>query len=141
MKWLLDHGANPNQRSVKGITALATAACEPHFEAIKLLITHGAELDPQALYSAMDFNGEDGMPMLKFLIDLGFDVNAKSKPHGAPIFTAIRFGDKEQVKLLLDHGADRSLVCSKQTPLDYARTLGQSPEICEMLEPEKVIVS
>ena len=44
VKWLLDHGAEPNYRYATGYTPLLTAAANGHLEILKALLTHGADL-------------------------------------------------------------------------------------------------
>jgi uncharacterized protein len=44
VKWLLDHGAEPNYRYAAGYTPLLTAAANGHLEILKALLAHGAGL-------------------------------------------------------------------------------------------------
>jgi uncharacterized protein len=44
VKWLLDHGAEPNYRYAAGYTPLLTAAANGHLEILKALLAHGADL-------------------------------------------------------------------------------------------------
>jgi uncharacterized protein len=44
VKWLLDHGAEPNYRYAAGYTPLLTAAANGHLEILKALLDHGADL-------------------------------------------------------------------------------------------------
>jgi uncharacterized protein len=46
VRWLLEHGANPNHRYGEGYSPLLTAAANGQLEILTLLLAHGA--DPQA---------------------------------------------------------------------------------------------
>jgi len=50
LKFLLDHGADPNTRGRHGKTALMEAAENGHVEAVKLLLAHGANVSARADY-------------------------------------------------------------------------------------------
>ena len=46
------------------------------------------------------------MPMVKFLLDKGADVNAKSAAGATPLFWAVLRQQRDEVQYLVDHGAD-----------------------------------
>lgn len=136
VKWLLEHGADPNVRGKRGITPLATAALYPSTAILELLLSHGAELDPQALYKAICPRGRGGMPIMRFLIDRGIDVNSPSKPWPSPLHYAVYVGDKERVQLLLDKGADRTCKGALgQTAAERAKSKGRL-DIYEIISSE-----
>lgn len=149
VRWFLDNGADPNARSRinptrtvwfhtrswEGFTALAVAATNFETDVPNLLIARGADLDPEALYSAISTRGkkhsEGALRMMKCLLDHGMDVNAPSKKYGSPLNFAIRKGIKERVQLLLDYGADRDFVFDQKTPAEHAKERGK-PEIYDL---------
>lgn len=132
VKWFLDNGADPNTRSCipldqsiryharswEGFTALSVATTNFHTDVPILLIARGADLDPEAIYSAISTRGkkhsESALRMMRCLLDHGMDVNAPSERHGSPLNFAIQKGNKERVQLLLDYGADREFVLSRK---------------------------
>ena len=48
VRWLLDHGAEPNYRYATGYTPLLTAAANGHLEILKELLAHGADLSAKS---------------------------------------------------------------------------------------------
>lgn len=119
----MEHGADPNQRSDKGFTPLASASLFPSLTTIELLISHGAKLIPEALVAAISRRGRGGIPVMRCLIAQGIDVNAALRPHGSPLHYAVYVAGIEQTHLLLDNGADRSMKnCLGRTPVEMARS-------------------
>ena len=123
VRWFLEHGADPNQQSDKGFTPLASASLYPSLTTIELLISHGANLVPEALVGAISRRGRGGIPVMRCLIDHGIDVNAPLRPHGSPLHYAVYVAGIEQTRLLLDNGADRSMKDAVGwTPVEMARS-------------------
>lgn len=133
VRWLLEHGADPNVPGEGGVTPLATAALRPSIAVLELLLAHGAELDPEALYKAMSLRGQGGVPVMRFLLDRGVDVNAPSPHSGTPLHHAVRLSHKERVQVLLDHGADPTIKNALgQTAAERALAMGR-PDIAEII--------
>lgn len=125
VRWFLDHGADPNVRSTEDVSPLATAALLPSTAVLELLLEHGAGVDPQALFSAMNSRGQGGLPIMKWLIDRGADVNFVHPNMGTPLNYAVHIGSKSKLELLLQSGADRSIKNSMgRTPLELATMKG-----------------
>jgi uncharacterized protein len=79
-KFLLEHGAQVNQKSGEG-SALQAASYQNNLELVKLLIAHGAELNNQGpdgntalMYAVLNQNKK----MVKFLLDRGADQGIKN---------------------------------------------------------------
>lgn len=133
MRWMLEHGAEPNVPPLLGkkvdLLALAAASYQP--STVKLLVEHGARIKgSQALHAAattsaieIDEGNFQSVPsrveILKILLDHGADVNemevdpkALGRPRasytGTPLHRAVKDGSVEAVQCLLAHGADVS---------------------------------
>ena len=122
VRWFLEHGADPNRRGSRNATPLASAALYPSTTVLELLLSHGAELDPEALLSAIDRRGQGRVPAMRVLIDHGMDVNTPGKAHGSPLHYAVYVAGVDQTRFLLDKGADRSAKdILGQTPVEMAK--------------------
>ncbi|PVH86239.1 ankyrin [Cadophora sp. DSE1049] len=127
VKWLLEHGADPNITGGKYPSPLVTAALESLSPVFDILISHGAKLDPQALFLAMSPRGKGGIPVMEYLIDHGIDINAVRPDLGTPLHYAVTLGSKarEKLELLLRRGADRTVKnTSGVTPAELAKQKG-----------------
>ena len=127
MKWLLDHGADPNIKGPKYPSPLATAALEPLSPVFDILISRGAELDPEALFLAMSPRGKGCIPVMEYLINRGIEIDTISPKLGTPLHYAVSLGSKgrEKLELLLRQGADRTVInLAGFTPAELARQKG-----------------
>lgn len=110
VKFLIDHGANVNQRDRDGWTPLMTAAWVDDAEDAKLLLAHKADPDaasPQnftPLGIALQY-GKKSVALA--LIDSGADVNRRVGDAGyTPLMIAVAGHADEAVKSLIRRGAD-----------------------------------
>jgi ankyrin repeat protein len=62
----------------------------------------------------------ESLPIMKHLIDLGADVNARNADGAAAIHFAASDGSLERLELLAKHGADLSYMSKAGTPLHWA---------------------
>jgi ankyrin repeat protein len=109
---LLDAGADPNVKGYLGMTALFYAAKDNHTEIVKELIKHKAK------------------------------VNVVDEQFGAPpLVMAMSSGQIESVKVLVEAGADPTIVMKGQydgmNAIDVARRIGYPPDLVKMLEKAK----
>jgi ankyrin repeat protein len=111
MKWMLDEGADPNQKNEVGATALMWAA--PDLEKMRLLVDRGADVNAQSDYgrtAAMMTAGHHGsVDALRFLLDHGakVSVSAPSLFGGTTaLIEAAAIGDAAMFELLKERGAD-----------------------------------
>jgi ankyrin repeat protein len=125
---LLDVGCEINATDYNGNTALIDACNHGQLEAIKLLITRGADLNgnaspilsvfnsPYLAQALASWTGKQSDPtsfmplMVKELVQAGADVNFQTKEGIAPLFTAICEGYEEIVDILLEAGANPNLI-------------------------------
>jgi ankyrin repeat protein len=138
VKWFLDHGADPNLRGRWETTPLRQAALfssEATIPILQLLLSNGADLDPEALFASMQSREPGGLRVTKFLIEQGISVNVvlpkrpwRGPPYirsRTPLFHAVHYANTEAVRLLLDLGADKNLTPNgSNLAADFAKTRG-----------------
>uniref|UniRef100_A0ACD5T9C6 Uncharacterized protein n=1 Tax=Avena sativa TaxID=4498 RepID=A0ACD5T9C6_AVESA len=106
-KYLLDHGANPDNASYDGFSPLHYAAGSGHCDMVELLLAKGAYVDPigpngSPLHTAAN-KGQDGT--MKILLDHNADYN-KMVNGKTPIMEANYGGSRECAFFLMKAGAD-----------------------------------
>jgi ankyrin repeat protein len=102
---LIDRGDDPNAQDIFGRTALM-------------------------LYSFFENTFENGLPIIKFLIENGADVNIVDNEGRTALFYAIWGVNPDGIKTLIDNGADVNIIDNKgYTPLDIARIRYTLPEV------------
>ena len=114
LKFLIDNGSDVNHSTRGGVTALRKACANRQVFAAKLLLGYGADVNnsgpslPTLLASACTNNSVD---IARLLIDNGARVDVDDKG-STPLKRAIDNGNIEMVQLLIEAGADLSLVGS-----------------------------
>ena len=116
MKWLLEHGADPNiNRRGERLLAVELAAIHASVKTLALLLEHGAEIhNTSALQDAARYGRTD---MIIYLLDHGAAIDEipdndhshevePGKSLGPALHVAAAQGKKDVVALLLDRGAD-----------------------------------
>ncbi|KAL3654755.1 RAC-alpha serine/threonine-protein kinase [Castilleja foliolosa] len=133
---LLDKGADPNSRDLEGSVPLWEAINGGHKPIIKLLSDNGATLDDcdVGLFSCAAAEKND-LDMLKELVLHGGNVTQpKSNGGTTALHVAVRKGNLETIKFLLDRGANIDTPDdSDLTPRDLAEREGQE-NIKELFE-------
>ena len=146
MRLLLKAGAPVNQANVTGTTPLMNAATNGNHEAVKLLLSAGADVNAQSgPPSAQVKNGMIDLArftplilasaygpaaVVKTLLDAGANVNAKeSRGMTALMYAAATdHGDIEIARLLMARGADLNVKSNAgETALDWANKMGPTP--------------
>jgi len=143
MRWLLDHGADPNAKcqwragSVsQSNTPLQVAAGFDDDAPLKILLAHGAEMDPLALFHAIGVRGQrNGMATTIALVEHGADVNYVARLWATPLHHAVKWGAKEKLVYLLENGADprRGSRSTQDTPAKFA-SAKKNPDLAKILE-------
>ena len=102
IKFLLKHGANPNQNSPQN-SALHLAVRRGYIDIVQLLLEHGSDLNFQdscgrtSLFIATE---ESDYDMIKFLLDRGVNTNIKDNYHNfTPKDWAVRSERKRLIEL------------------------------------------
>jgi uncharacterized protein len=106
---LLNSGANPN--GVPGGTpVLMTAARTGDVDTVKLLLTHGADVNAKGTErgqtALMWAVAEKHSEVARLLIDHGADVNARSTSGFTPLLFAAQQGDLDSARMLLEARAN-----------------------------------
>jgi hypothetical protein len=134
---LLDAGASWDHDAVDELVATAMAGDHPAVERLLAadpgLRERAIERCPDQLVRAAEQNSYDAVAVL---IELGFDVNARSRT--APLHEAAMRGNLPVITLLLDHGADPNIHDTgyDATPAGWAEHHGQreAQQLLEALE-------
>lgn len=113
VKSAVTQGASINAKGKGGFSALLAASRNGHFEVVKYLVEHGAEVDGRdnfrdktALLAAA-FDGH--YDIVKYLHEHGASINVQAVNGWTPLHDAAYIGNFEIVKYLVDEGADLSL--------------------------------
>jgi ankyrin repeat protein len=142
-KFLLDHGADPNLVSSRGMYAVECAVSLGNIAVVKLLLERGASLSPSnSLHHAVCTRNSDEtcVAMMDFLLQKGVDINERSWKvrqripsrtlGGTALMSAVKKQEAateeldmvKRVKWLLAHGADANIVdAAGKKPIDYAK--------------------
>ncbi|NUM79538.1 ankyrin repeat domain-containing protein [bacterium] len=110
VRWLLDHGANPNaaSRNPMQVQPIHSAAAARHLSIVAMLIENGADVNARQhggytpLHSAAA-NGQSDM--IELLIQNGADVNTRTDDGKSAIKLALEKNHPEIAGLLRRHGA------------------------------------
>jgi ankyrin repeat protein len=142
LRWLLAHGADPNAEAKKR-RGFSAERYTPLIAAVKLsdpspariLLSSGADMDPLAVFAAIsDHTWTRGTATLELLIEQGADINYSTSEWGSPLCHAVRWVKKDQLEVLLKHGANTAYRdIQGLTAAEYAREIDQ-PELAAMID-------
>jgi hypothetical protein len=127
---MLAGGADPNERTQNGRTAIMSAAGAGYADVVKALIEAGADVN------AKDNDGDTALhdtalqgraELARLLIGAGADVNAPNNSGETPLMLAARKGFADYVRTLLASGADANAKDNKgRSAIDYAEEEGRT---------------
>lgn len=138
LRWLLDHGADPNRPIRTGPTALWSAVFRGHAEATRLLLDRGADPSGRDRHGASLLRRavESGRPEV---VDLVLDCHAHGRVEEGPaeaLVHAIDRGDARLVRhLLVRHGVSPdSRDALRRTPVMLAAAAGRLEIVTILVE-------
>lgn len=114
---------NVDASNAVGETALMMAALKGRAEWAKKLIERGAMVQKPGWSPVHYAATGPSTEVLIMLLDRGADINALAPNRNTPLMLAARYGPEENVKLLLQRGADKRLINDRNlSAADMART-------------------
>lgn len=108
LRWVLDHGANPNYQDEQGTSPVAYTAMGSRQDYLKILLEHGGdpnsrnEQRPAVMEAAL----QDQWPNVVYLLDHGADINAVDERGQNLLITYAGLQYFDKVAYLIDRGAD-----------------------------------
>ena len=130
VKILIELGADPNAAAKNGWSALMISAAKGYSAITKQLLDNAADPNLQDVYHWSPlmravYEGRDEVAML-LLTDPRTDINHRGENGVTALHIATVQSDSKLVKLLLEHGADKTITDhSGRTPYEIARQMGQ----------------
>jgi ankyrin repeat protein len=117
-------------------TALMMAALRGRLDWVQRLAEKGAALSRPG-WSPLHYacSGPDGVEVVRFLLDRGATLDARSPNGSTPLMMAARYGSYDAVELLLQRGADTRLRNDRDlNAADFARLGGRERLALQLAE-------
>ncbi|MEJ2575824.1 MAG: ankyrin repeat domain-containing protein [Gammaproteobacteria bacterium] len=125
VKLLLKHGAEVNALDKENRTALERAVLAGRTQIADLLLSQGARLEPSTLLLDAAHAGARDRDIVRWLVDHGADLEARSTDGDTPLLIAVRDNNHRLARHLIDQGADVNVRDAGGTSaLELARALG-----------------
>jgi len=106
---LIAAGADVNERSLDGTTALHWAAHRSDRQLVKVLLEHGADVTVRNDYGATPISAaavEGDYDVIEALLDAGADIESPNAEGQTTLMVVARTGRVDAARLLLERGAD-----------------------------------
>jgi ankyrin repeat protein len=89
------------------------------------LLAYGAKFPPDMLHQMIRYAWREGKveetaPLMKFFIQKGADLNHVDAGTGTPLHHAASFAFEPLIRILLDSGANPTILVDGKTPADVA---------------------
>ncbi|KAF2753939.1 ankyrin [Pseudovirgaria hyperparasitica] len=148
VRWLLDHGADPNSRCDYDLTPMSDAILRAPLELIDYLFSRGANQNfGQLLHWAVIRDKPDALEVVRRLVELGVPINEVKYANdpkgfrarigfglGTPLHRAAEFGKVDIVKYLLEVGADPLKLDTKSKTPRYWAEMDNLNDVALILE-------
>ncbi len=111
--WLLEHGANLDNKAANGVTPTILATSLGSFKSMKWLVEHGANINETNDYgeTPLMFAAKDGLTtFVIWLSSKGADINSRDNRGFTPLMWAALHGRLDVVKFLVNSGACIDLI-------------------------------
>lgn len=117
-----------------GETALMMAALRGRLDWSRKLVDRGAKVNRAGWtplhYAATGPNVE----VVALLLGLGAEINARAPNGNTPLMMAVRYGDEENVKLLVQRGADKQLLNDLNQSAEELARVADRPWLLPLLK-------
>lgn len=131
---LLDDGANPNSIDKRGCSALYWAANTKQSDAVALLLSKGAKVEPgSGPYPLIEAAALGDDRAIQLLLAKGADVTVNDERGNTALHRAVQNGHVEVVRILIAHGAVAAKNHFGKTPLNYAE-ISRNEQIIALLK-------
>lgn len=149
LKSLLSEGADVNQHTKNGVTALMIAAFHGDIEITETLIEHGAMVNRETIEGltpltiAATSEAKNSIDIMRILISHGPNIDVRDAEGRTALVGAAMTGEGsiEKVKLLIDSGANINLADERGgSPLLYALMRGQGEVVKLFCNNETLII-
>ncbi|GFO07066.1 protein fem-1-like protein [Plakobranchus ocellatus] len=111
VRLLTSFGADVNATTETGSTAVRAACCTGHVAVVHFLVAHGADLRIRTLHGVTCLmSSVHSVPLTKFSLHHGVPINAADEQGNTALHYAAEAGHPEVTRLLVETGADASLV-------------------------------
>ena len=133
---LLNRGANPNTKTIDGITPLMYAVQNGDLNTIRILVLNGADVNQEpydgatAIIAASRYGFID---IVNFLLLNGADVNDRDKEGGSPLLYGSGYYYYDLCYLLLQNGANPEIRDNDGTTPLLAAVYGGNPDMIDLL--------
>ncbi|KAJ5125034.1 uncharacterized protein N7515_008859 [Penicillium bovifimosum] len=125
---LLSAGADPNLRGARGIPSLGR-------------VIHGTKLESNLLFYCLAPHVQQRVLKIRFLLDGGVDPNGPTDEWGTPLHLAARLGNVEIAQMLLEAGADPTVLSVGRRLGRKEKTPAQVAEYLQNTEAREAILS
>ena len=136
-RWLLEHNADANIQDNNGYTPLHRAVVSGAVNLIELLLEHKADVNIQhkfgftPLHLSARFSHKDCNEIIDLLLQYGVqNIDIRDVEGRTPLQMAVRCGNAQAVKKLVDLGADVSLVkTDKKDAVELERLYNEAENV------------
>ena len=131
VKFLVDHGANINQKSCEGSTAIMPAILKGQTDVIRFLLSKNADTNYKTTsgykFSPLQLACQLGhTDIVRCLIEAGADVNSIAGDGSTPLISAAFKGHIDVVRVLLDNGANKAYRTNGMDASGFAAHFGHT---------------